>query len=128
MPSSFNGQDLFGSGPHRFQEGRRGYLVLPDESAFTPTTNNIAYGVFELQVFVRGRLVSSSESGLWAIRDALQTALDAYAVSALRADLVDGSGRTWEDMTFVRLEVGEEIDRGRVVSVPYEARFHRFTV
>lgn len=125
LPSSFNGVDLFGSGPHRFQVGRRGYLVLPDDNSFIPTTVNVAYGVFELQVFVRGRLVAPTESALWAVRDAVQDVLDDYADAALKADLVDLHGRTWTDMVFVRIEFGEEVDRGRAVSVPYEARFHR---
>ncbi len=122
MSSSFNGDDLFGSGPHRFRVGRQGYLVLPDDSASVPTTRNVVYGIFELQVFVVGRLVAASESGLWTLRDAVQASLDAFLIG----DLVDLHGRTWAEMVFTRVEWGEQVDRGRTVSVPYEARFHRF--
>ena len=124
MSSSFNGDDLFGSGPHRVQVGRQGYLVLPDDSSGIPTTRNVVYGIFELQIFVRGRLVASSESALWTLRDAVQASLDAFLIG----DLVDLHGRIWEDVVFTRVEWGEEVDRGRGVSVPYEARFHRFSV
>ena len=123
MPSSFNGDDLFGSGPHRFQEGRRGYLVLPDDSSFTPTTRNVVYGIFELQIYVRGRLIAPSESELWLLRNAIMVSLTAFLIG----DLVDLHGQTWTNMVFTRVEWGEETDRGRSVSLPYEARFHRFS-
>lgn len=122
MPSSFRGADLFGSGPHRFQEGRRGFLVLPDASSSLPTTRNLAYGTFELQIFVRGRLVAASESALWALRDTLVSTQAANQAG----DLVDLNGRTWATMVLIRVEWGEHTDRGRRVSLPYEARFQRF--
>lgn len=127
MPSSFNGVDLFGSGPHRFQEGRRGYLVLPDASSFDPTTRNVAYGAFELQVYVRGRLVAADDAALWVLRDAVQTSLGTNGPYGPSGDLVDAFGRTWSDMRFTRLEWAEEVDRGRTTSIAYEARFLRFS-
>lgn len=123
MASSFDGDDLFGSGPHRFQVLRDGFLVLPDDSSFAPTTRNLIYGAFELQVYVFGRLVAASNSALWSQRDAIQSALDDLDVGTL----VDLNGRSWTGMSLVRVDWGERVDRGRLVSVSYEARFHRFT-
>ncbi|MEO1584968.1 MAG: hypothetical protein AAFR96_10415 [Planctomycetota bacterium] len=123
MSSSFDGDDLFGSGPHRFQEGRGGWLVLPDESSGVPSTRNLIFGEFELRVFVFGRLLAASDAALWQQRDAIATAIDDLAV----ATLVDQNGKSWSDMTLVRVEWAEQVDRGRRVSIGYEARFHRFS-
>ncbi|MEM7623520.1 MAG: hypothetical protein AAF235_10010 [Planctomycetota bacterium] len=128
MPSSFSGVNLFGSGPHRFQEGRAGYLILPNDIGGVPTTLNASFGTFELVVHVRGRLVASDESALWVLRDAIQSSLAANGPMASSSDLVDVNGRVYTGMRFVRVEWSEEVDRGRDVSVSYEARFHRFSL
>ncbi|MEL6499235.1 MAG: hypothetical protein AAF937_12935 [Planctomycetota bacterium] len=126
MPGSFGGVDLFGSGPHRFQEGRSGYLVLPQDFGGTPSTQNASFGEFQLWVHVRGRLVAASDAALWALRDAIAVSLDVNGAESDAADLVDEQGRTWTGMRFVRIEWAEEVDRGRRVSVGYEARFLRY--
>jgi hypothetical protein len=42
--------------------------------------------------------------------------------------LIDGAGRSWEDMSFIRFEEGETTDRGRAWSIAYTATFRRFNV
>lgn len=123
MASSWKGDDLFGSGPHRFSLSRRGFLLLPDASSFDPTPVLFEYGALEWDVIVTGRLVSPTEAGLWTLRDAIQTSLDAKGLG----DLIDLHGRTWEDLFFSRLEWADRTDRGRHISVGYTATFHRFT-
>lgn len=123
MASTWKGVDLFGSGPHRFALSRRGFLLVPDASSFDPTPVLVEYGALEWDVVVTGRLVSVSESGLWTLRTAAQTSLDAKGLGTL----VDLHGRSWTNLFFSRLEWGDRTDRGRSVSVGYVATFHKFT-
>ena len=133
MASFFNSLGLFNSGPHRFSHRAIGELVVPN-TALNPTLpGSIAAGPLELVVIVTGRLVASSESGLWTLRDAIAAQLtDPPTV----ATLIDHHGRTWNDMSFVRFEPLEpssgaagsagRTDRGRVRSLAYRATFVRF--
>lgn len=123
MASSWKGEDLFGSGPHRFGMSRRGFLLAPDFTSDVPTPVLFEYGAYEWKVLVTGRLVASDESGLWTLRDAIQTSLDAKGLGTL----VDLHGRSWEEMFFSRITWGEVTDRGRRVSIAYLAEFHKFT-
>ena len=77
----------------------------------------------ELDVIVTGRLVATTEAGLWQRRDAV-TALLTHPPTA--ATLVDNHGRTWASMSFIGYVEGERVDRGRVRSVEYRAVFRRF--
>ena len=123
MPSSWKGVDLFGSGPHRFSMTRRGFLLAPDFTRDVPTPVLFEYGAMEWDVVVTGRLVASSDSALWTLRDAIQTSLDAKGLGTL----VDLHGRSWTSMFFRRFTTGEVTDRGREVSIGYVAEFHKFT-
>ncbi|QOJ00590.1 MAG: hypothetical protein HRU70_08835 [Phycisphaeraceae bacterium] len=124
MASSFKGLDMFGSGPHRFAVGRRGQFVVsgPALGVWTPETYPL--GLVELEVVVKGRLVSSSEAGLWAQRDAVVAQL---LNPPTRGTLIDHHGRAWTQMSFITYEEGDRTDRGRARSVGYTAVFRRFT-
>jgi len=125
MASSYKGLDLFGSGAHRFALGRQAQFVVSDFTLGGYSGNTVPLGLFELDVVVRGRLVAATEAGLWSLRDAVAAQLidppDA-------GTLVDLHGRTWADMSFIRYEESDRVDRGRVWSVGYEALFRRFAV
>lgn len=123
MGSSWKGDDLFGSGPHRFGMTRRGFLLAPDFTSDVPTPVFFEYGAYEWKLLVTGRLVAASESALWTLRDAVQSSLDAKGLGTL----IDLHGRAFEEMFFTRLTWGEETDRGRRVSIAYLAEFHKFT-
>lgn len=123
MASSWKGVDLFGSGPHRFGMTRRGFLLAPDFTSDVPTPVFFEYGAYEWKILITGRLVASTDSALWTLRDAIQASLDAKGLGTL----VDLHGRSWIEMFFSRLTWGEETDRGRKVSVGYLAEFHKFT-
>lgn len=123
MGSSWKGDDLFGSGPHRFGMTRRGFLLAPDFTSDVPTPVFFEYGAYEWKMLVTGRLVAESESALWTLRDAVQSSLDAKGLGTL----VDLHGRAFEEMFFSRLTWGDETDRGRKVSIAYLAEFHKFT-
>lgn len=123
MPASFKSLPLFASGPHRFRVERQGHLVLSELSlgGYGPSTYPL--GLLELEVVVTGRLVASTEAGLWALRDAMTAQLlDPPAPGVL----TDAHGRTWEGMSFHSYAEGDRTDRGRERSIAYEARFRRF--
>ncbi len=123
MGSSFKSVDLFGSGPHRFRVLKQGQLVVSDFAigGFSGATSYL--GLVELRVVVRGRLVAESESALWTLRDAIGAEL---LDPPLPGELVDGHGRSWEDMSLIRYEEEDRTDRGRVWSVGYACEFIRF--
>ncbi len=122
MPSSFNSLDLFGSGPHRFREGRRGQVWLEPEQADPAGDTTTLLGEREPDVVVTGRLVGATESALWQLRDAITAELTDPPTGAT---LEDQSGRQWADMSFLEFRVDDRVDRGRSISVGYRALFRR---
>ncbi len=123
MASSFKGDDIFGSGPHRFGMGRQGSFLVTDAQIASPGPNSYPVGVQELDIVVKGRLVAASEAALWTLRDAV-TAMLINPPTA--GSLIDLAGRTWTGMSFIRYEEAEVVDRGRVWSVAYVATFRKF--
>lgn len=125
MASSYKGLNLFGSGPHRFVVRRQGQVLIGPWSKADPSSGSSYYGPIELEVVVSGRLVAASDAALWALRDAVTAQLvDPPAPGTL----IDHTGRSYADMSFVRFEAGPVTDRGRVWSVAYVARFLDFGV
>ena len=122
MGSTFKGLNLFGSGPHVFEVGRQGRRVvsLSAIGGDPSVPGTIETGDYELRVTVKGKLVASSESSLWSLRDAIA---DEAAFLVSEGDLVDHHGRTWEDVKLFQVEWSGAVDRGRVLSVGYEALF-----
>lgn len=122
--SSFGGAAIFASGPHRFAEGSSGVQLIQNTALFPGVPGRSALGPLERTVTVTGRLVASSEAGLWSLRDAIATRL---TFPPTRGTLVDQHGRSWTDMDFVTFTPGPTVERGRVWSVEYSARFVRLT-
>lgn len=126
MASSFDGVDLFGSGPHRFGIGLRGVETQP---RWRVTGNNAHTGTLplgdrEFDVLVTGRLVAATESALWALREAVS----GKAVFATGAGvLIDNTGRSFANMWFIEYAEADRVDRGRVWSMGYTALFRDFT-
>lgn len=124
MSSSFKSVDLFGSGPHRFSMGEQGKYVVALRAFSDPSVpGSAAFGDEELEVIVRGRLVAASDSALWTLRDAV-TAEAAFAGTP--GTLIDHHGRSWASMSLISYAEADRTDRGRVVSVGYEAIFRSF--
>ncbi len=121
--SSFKGRNIFGSGPHRFAVGKQGQQTLPALyfQVIAPATTPI--GLVELEVVVKGRLVASSDAGLWTLRDAVVAELENVPSPGT---LVAADGRSWSEMTFIGYVEEDRVDRGRVRSVGYTATFRRF--
>ena len=123
MPSSFKSLDLFGSGPHRFALGREGQAIASELFLPAPDSGSRYYGLVELEVVVRGRLIAASDAALWSLRDAISAQL-LHPPSP--GTLIDLHGRSWPDMSFIRFSPADRTDRGRATSLAYEARFLRF--
>lgn len=122
MGSTFAGLTLFNSGPHRFIVGRlgrltRGPFLTPLGLPFTTDE-----GVREVLILQTGRLVATTDAALWVLVDAIQAAAELPTTGTL----VDHHGRAWTTMTLIRFQPAEQIDRGRTVSLGYEARYLRF--
>ena len=122
MTSSYKGLDLFGSGPHRFSQGRQGEVLVNGSVIGLYGPQTFAQGLRELEVFVRGRLVAPDEQTLWQIRDAIVAQLIHPPAPGTRIDL---HGRSWEDMSFIEFAEQDRTDRGRVLSIGYVAIFRR---
>lgn len=122
MGSSWNGLDLFGSGPHRFAVGRRGQLMV-NTFGGVPSPEFFALGLLPLEITVTGRLVASSEGELASLRGAIVDELDDPPTPGT---LIAQSGLSWVQMSLVRFEETGPVDRGRTISVGYRAVFHRF--
>ena len=63
-----------------------------------------------------------SDSALWTLRDAVTAQL---IDPPTPGTLIDEHGRTWMGMSFVGYVEEDRVDRGRVVSIGYEAVFRR---
>jgi hypothetical protein len=118
--SSFDGEDLFGSGPHRFQTGASGVQLELNARGAPGLPGSRAIGPLETTVTVRGRLVAASDSGLRAQLSAINAKL---TMPPVRGTLVDEQGGVTTGVDFVNFAPGDRVDRGRVVSLAYEARF-----
>lgn len=125
MASSFKSKNLFGSGPHRFGQGRQGQLMVSWISLGQTQPGTVALGLTELDVVVTGRLTAASESALWTLRDAIVAELQETPTTGT---LVDQHGRAWTGMTFIDYRELERTDRGRVRSVGYAAVFRKIRV
>jgi hypothetical protein len=124
MASSYKGNDLFGSGAHRFVIGRQGRRVI----SLAAITNDASvagaaeFGDLELRIEVRGRLVAIDEPSLWVLRDALM----GEAVSTVGSGVLEDQwGHQWATMKLLSVEEVGPTARGRVVSVGYTAVFGR---
>lgn len=121
--STFKGQDLFGSGPHRFATGPHAVSVVPNVLIGGPPPGSTPQGVRELDIVVSGRLVAPSEAALRVLR---QTIADLIADPPITGELVDAHGHAWADMSLIEYREAEQTDRGRVRSIAYSAIFRRF--
>lgn len=126
MGSSFKGQNLFGSGGHRFVNRRMGRRVvsLSAVSGDPSVPGTFESGDWEVWVEVRGRLVAPSDSSLWSLRDDI---LDEAKFGVSAGTLEDEQGHQWADMRFLTYEETGPTQRGREVSVGYVAVFGRQT-
>ena len=124
MTSSFKGNDLFGSGAHRFSFGKQSRRIVSLATLTQDVTQEgtLEFGNYELRIFVRGRLVASNELSLQNLRDAIVSEVDASVGSGL---LKDAHGQEWATMKLISFEEFGAVSRGRELSIGYAAEFGR---
>lgn len=122
--SSFEGLNLFGSGPARFRQMVQGNAVVANYViGASPPSGSTAQGPIELDVVVKGRLVATTETDLWALRKAMT---DQLTDPPTAGALFDELGHKWDNVSFIRYTEDERTDRGRTKSIGYEAVFRAF--
>ncbi|HZW08091.1 MAG TPA: hypothetical protein VFF65_13290 [Phycisphaerales bacterium] len=115
--STFDGLDLFGSGPCTFTAGPRGSQWARNVDLGTPAAGIQVLGGHTVSVEVRGRLTAATAPALKAVTDALE------AAAGVKADLIDDTGRTWPDLTLIEIVYEAPPESGRLWSIPYRAYF-----
>ena len=122
--SSFRGNNLFGSGPHRFTGPARELVVIPlwviQNTGFDDAQGSAVLGEKERIIQVTGRLTAPDEPTLWSRRQAV--AVEA-TMPQKTGDLIDNFAHTHPDMTMVSYEELGPVHRGRLWSIPYRATF-----
>ena len=126
MASSYDGEDLFGSGPHRFGIGQQGIETTPRwrVTGNSTHTGTLPLGNAEFDVLVTGRLVAATEAGLWTLREAMA---DKAVFATAGKVLVDNVGRSFATMWFIEYTEANRVDRGRLWSIGYTALFRDFS-
>ncbi|MEM1166365.1 MAG: hypothetical protein AAGI30_08765 [Planctomycetota bacterium] len=117
--STWRGEDLFGSGPHRFAVGPVGLLVRepfrsPNELAVWDR-----YGPLAVVVVQTGRLVAPTSSELMALWGAIWSAAEADQTGML----VDDTGLEYPSMVMQRAQMTGPPAHGTHWSVGYEVTY-----
>jgi hypothetical protein len=123
MSVTFNDTPLFGPAPCRLTEDPSGQqlLSLRDQD---PTKAGVSpIGPLDPGVTVRGRLIGADESDLGAQVEAVRALLTDPPTTGV---LADDLGRSWRDVAFVSFTPAGPVDRGRVKSLEFTARFIQF--
>lgn len=123
MPVTFDGKQLFGVGPQRVSVRPIGQELLPRFRAIPNAPGLQPIGVLDYVVLVSGRLVESSEELLWSLRDEISQELTDPPEPG---QLEDGLGRVLGELRFISFATGDRTDRGREVSLEFEATFIAF--
>ena len=121
--SSFKSLNLFGSGPHRFALEFQGQSVVPKIRLGIQQSGSAWLGPEELTVRITGRLIAPTAAALWSLRDAMAAQL---IDPPTPGTLIDNTGRTFTQMSFISFEEADRVDRNRAFSLAYTARFRRF--
>lgn len=115
MAGTFDGSGMFTSGPARFVDGWLGQGFDYPRSGNNSTGFFATSGVLARGVTQTGRLVATTSSALQAFIDTIKATAEAETTG----DLVSPDGRSWEDITMLRIRFDDRVDRGRVFSVGY---------
>jgi hypothetical protein len=118
--TTFRSLELFASGPHRVTRGPRALSLVPNFQLGEPGAGTTLVGAMEWEVIVEGRLVASTRSALWALRDAFTDLITNEPETGL-LELSDG--REFEEMLLVSYTETGPVVPGRGWSVGYKAVF-----
>lgn len=116
--SLFDGNDLFSSGPHRFQIGG---LSLRHVLHGTPQSQGVhitATGRHGRSIHQTGTLVADSPTQMTAQRTAIESKLDGRAVT-----LVDGQDRAWPNTVMLSFEPEQLTRAGNRYKLDYQVHY-----
>lgn len=119
MASTFAGFTLFNSGPHRFALIALGRHYLAPDAGINSQPTTWDRNKLEVTIRQTGRLIAATDAAMWTLVDAIRT----QAELPRTGTLTDHHGRSWAGMTLLRFTPADRIDRGRVVSLGYEALY-----
>jgi hypothetical protein len=115
-PWTWNGSDLFGSGPHRVVLEDAGRTYIPPLAGDNFASSTLDFDVREVRLVQTGRLVAADDAGLFALMDAVR----AVSEGTTPGELAGPGGRSWAGLRMMRFNAASPVDRGRVVSAAYE--------
>lgn len=116
--SSFDGQDLFGSGPQQFTYPGREARVAIHEAPGINGARVSWLGLGPKRVHMRGRLVGVDWASLKTLINAIEAMMDGRSTT-----LVDDLGETHTSMVLVGFRSKSGVQSGRTVSLGYEIEF-----
>jgi len=121
MSSTIAGQSLFGSGPERFVVRPVGTLFLPPLALDALQVTTTPLTALEVWVVQTGRLTAATDAALWDQVELIRQ----RAEERLTGTLVLPTGRSFADMTLLRLAPESGVEHGRMVSLAYRADYIR---
>jgi hypothetical protein len=116
--SSYDGQDLFGSGPHRCSVAHRPGRVQVIDAPGVGGARLVHLGRGAKTLALTGRLTGADKAELLTRCAAIEAVMDGRA-----ATLIEPDGTPHDHMVLTAFEPSERIDRGRVCSLTYRATF-----
>ena len=116
--SSFGGEDLFGSGPHRFVVGGVSQRHEEHASPGRDGARLTVLGKTGRRIEHRGTLLDDGAAGLEAQRAAIEAAMTGEPRT-----LVDELGRTWSGVVMLSFEPGRVRRLGQRWAVDYTIEY-----
>ncbi len=120
---TFAGVPVFPGSITRVLPEAVGQQLLPRRAMNLPGSGSVAIGPLEVAVTITGRMHAADAAKLESALELTRAAGSPPLTPSVLAD--EDTGRTWDDMTFVRFELTGPMEIGRVASVGFRARFVR---
>ena len=121
--SSFDGEDLFGSGPHGFEVGGLSLRHVLKEVPGGQGVQLSGLGRQGRSIIQRGALVADDVTAMQVLIDAVEVKLDGLAHV-----LVDDLGRSWGDTVMLSFDPKPMVRVGGRVRVSYSIQYMQVRV
>ncbi len=120
--SSFDGQDLFSSGPHRFHVGGLSLRHVLHESPGSRGVQLDDHGVQGRSITQKGDLLADNAPQMLTLTQAIEAKLDGLA-----HDLIDDADQTWRNTVMLSFEPQPLQAVGARWRVSYEINYLQVT-
>lgn len=120
MNATFQGLDLFSSGPHRVVTRPRELSIVANFQLNLPGSGSTIIGVSDWEVVIEGRLVALTSTALRTLREGFVELITDPATSG---ELVLPDGFSYSSLYITRYEETGLVAKGRTKSVGYRATF-----